>query len=124
MGNDIIVFMICFHVMQIRVKECLVYIVLCIDSFYNFETQNFENRNYMSGEIDLGFSIMTVLIHFDGLGVNMKRLPCWQVVKYGSKCAWYIQDTFRSLWECGRIKIMNIINFESIRKTRYITLVG
>ena len=45
-----------------------VYIVLCIDSFYNFETQNFENRNYMSGEIDLGFSIMMVLIHFDGLG--------------------------------------------------------
>ena len=37
---------------------------------------------------------------------------------------WFKMDTFRSLWECGQIKIMNIINFESIRKIRYITLVG
>ena len=36
--------------------------------------------------------------------------------------AWYIEDRFRSLWECGQIKIMNIMNFESIGIIRYIKL--
>ena len=99
-----------------------VYIVLCIDSFDNFETQNFENINYMSWEIDVQFCIMMVLIQFDGLGVNKKCLPCWQVVKYviGSKCASYIQKVM-GMWTNKNNEYHNL---ESIRKIMYIRLVG
>ena len=65
-----------------------------------------------------------VLINLELFGVIMKRLPKCHVVKFGSIIASYIEDNFRSLWECGRIKIMNIINFETIGKIRYIKVVG